>query len=250
MDVLPGSLLINRIMKKINVLLAVCAIFILAACKEENEKPKVIYENSNKAKPASAKSDPAQIEIADLPIQITGTDVLIHPVGDLRVNDKGQYSSGGSDVSFTISNYNEFEITGYLRNLKFQKTDSDSINVLTKKPVLIQTATYLKSVSDKLKKQYLVYTLADMDTNKDGQLDGGDIKSLYISTIHGKEFQKLSADFEELIDWKLVEGVNRLYFRTMEDTNKNGEFDKKDVLHYNMLDFTTKEWKVSAYNPM
>jgi hypothetical protein len=78
-----------------------------------------------------------------------GTDYLIHPVGDLRVYERGSKARYGSssviDLSFDF-NYGENEITGYLQNLKFQKTDSDSIRPLTDKPALIQTATYLKSV--------------------------------------------------------------------------------------------------------
>jgi hypothetical protein len=97
---------------------------------------------------------------SDLPIQMEGTDYLIHPVGDLRVYERGSKARYGSssviDLSFTISNYGENEITGYLQNLKFQKTDSDSIRPLTDKP-LIQTATYLKSVSDRAKTDYGVH---------------------------------------------------------------------------------------------
>jgi DNA integrity scanning protein DisA with diadenylate cyclase activity len=106
-------------------------------------------------------------------------------VGDLRVYERGSKARYGSssviDLSFTISNYGENEITGYLQNLKFQKTDSDSI--LTDKPALIQTATYLKSVSDRAKKQIMVYTMFDADTNRDGKLDSSDIKSLYLSEM-------------------------------------------------------------------
>jgi hypothetical protein len=47
--------------------------------------------------------------------------------------------------------------TGYLQNLKVPKTDSDSIRPLTDKPALIQTATYLKSVSDRAKTDYGVH---------------------------------------------------------------------------------------------
>lgn len=229
------------------------AILLAVSCKEEKEKPKVIYDNPNKAKVETVKADTAQIEIADLPIVITGTDYLIHPVGDLRFDgQKVRYgsSSGGNGVSYTISNYNEFEITGYLRNLKFQQSHTDSLKTLTDKPVLILTATYLKAIADKTKQQILVYTLADMDTNKDAKIDSNDIKSLYISTISGDNFTKLSTDFEELVDWRLLENKNRLYFRTIEDTNKNGEFDKDDVLHYNYVDLSGKDWKVVSYNPI
>ncbi|HLA55650.1 MAG TPA: hypothetical protein VK623_06100 [Flavobacterium sp.] len=238
--------------KTINILLTGIIILLFASCKEEKEKPKVIYGNTAKVKTEVPAVDTTILEIADLPVEITGTNYLIHPIGDVRFDQKARYgsSSGGGDVSYTISNYNEFEITGFLRNLKFQQVGSDSLTVLTDKPVLIQTATFLKSVADKTKQQFLVYTLADMDTNKDDKLDASDIKSLYISTIGGEKFTKLSTDFEELIDWKIIDSKNRLYFRTIEDTNKNGEFDKDDVLHYNYLDLLGKEWKVVNYRPI
>ena len=239
-------------MKTLPILFAGISLLMLASCKEEKEKPKVIYDNTAKIKTEQTKTDTTEIEIADLPIEITGTNYLIHPIGDLRVDgSKSKYSSSGaSGISYTISNYNEFEITGYLRNLKFQQANSDSLKVLADKPVLIQTATYLKSFADRTKQQVLVYTLADMDTNKDGKLDASDIKTLYISDVSGNGFVKLSADFEELIDWKMTESKNRLYFRTIEDTNKNGEFDKSDVIHYHFVDLSAKDRKVSDYKPV
>jgi len=241
-------------MKNVNCLFIGIAVLLLASCKNEaEEKPKVIYENTSKTTKAEVKIDTSQIEVADLPIQMQGTNYLIHPIGDLNVfgsNSKGRYDSGSNvnDISFKISNYGENEITGYLRNFKFQEVGSDSLKTLTDKRVLIQTATYLKAVADKTKQQVLVYTLADMDTNKDGKLDANDIRSLYISDISGEKFTKISADFQELIDWTLLESKNRLYFRTIEDTNKNGEFDKNDVVHYHYLNLS--DWKVLNYNPI
>jgi hypothetical protein len=225
---------------------------LLSSCKEEAVKPKVIYDS--KKEKVAPKVDSTQIEIADLPIQMRGTKYLIHPVGDLNVYEgrsKSSYGSTTADrVSFTISNTSEYEITGYLRNLKFQHIGSDSIKALTDKPVLIQTATYLRSVSERTKQQIMVYTMADDDTNKDGKLDVNDIKTLYISEISGNRLTKISPDFQELIDWNLIESKNSLYFRTIEDTNKNGQFDKNDVVHYNFVDLSSKDWKVSMYNPI
>mgnify|MGYP000724526918 FL=1 len=240
-------------MKKLHIALIGISVLLLTSCKEEVEKPKVIYDATNKGKELS-KVDSTQVALADLPIQMEGTDYLIHPVGDLRVYERGAKSRYGSssviDLSFTISNYGENEITGYLQNLKFQKTDSDSIHTLTDKPALILTATYLQSVSDRAKKQIMVYTMYDTDTNRDGKLDTSDIKSLYLSDISGSRFTKISANFQELIDWSLIESKNRLYFRTVEDTNKNGQFDKNDVVHYNYVDLSTNGWKVENYQPI
>jgi hypothetical protein len=50
-------------------------------------------------------------------------------------------------------------------------------------------------------------------------LDTSDIKSLYLSEISGADLQNFS-DFQELIDWSLIEIKKTLYFRTVEDTNK------------------------------
>jgi len=239
-------------MKKYFKYIALILIGTVISCREEVQKPKVSYGASNKV--SITKTDTTQIEIADLPIQLEGTNYLIHPVGDLRVFERGSKARFGSssvnDVSFTISNLGEYEITGYLQNLKFQKVDSDSIRPLSDKPVLILTATFLKTVSDKTHNNVMVYTLTDSDTNKDGKIDTSDIKTLYLSDISGENFTKVSADLQELVDWSLIESKNRLYFRTIEDTNQNGQFDKNDVLHYNYIDLASKKWEVKSYKPI
>lgn len=239
-------------MRKLHIALLGISVLFFVNCKQEIKKPKVIYDASRGR--SIAKSDSTQIEIADLPIHMEGTNYLIHPVGDLSIREKGiktRYgTSSVNDLSFTISNYGENEITGFLQNLKFQRMDSDSIRALTTKPVLIQTATYLKSVADKTKNQIMVYTMVDMDTNKDGKLDTSDIKALFLSEISGDKLTKISDSYQELIDWNLMESNNRLYFRTVEDTNKNGQFDKMDVVHYNYIDLSNKEWRIISYNPV
>lgn len=239
-------------MKAVHIVLMNIAILFLVSCKNEVEKPKVIYDNGKEKQ--ISRLDSTQISIADLPIQMEGTAYLIHPVGDLRLYERGTKAKYGSssviDLSFTISNLGDKELTGFLQNLKFQKVDSDSIKALTDKPALILTATYLKAIADKTNKQILVYTMYDVDTNKDGKLDTSDIKSLYLSEISGEHFTKISADYQELIDWNLIESNNRLYFRTVEDTNKNGKFDKNDVLHYNYINLLDKEWAVQSYDPI
>ena len=243
-------------MRNTHIILIGMAVLLFASCKEEvPEKPKVTYDSTSKTEKALPNADTTQIEVADLPIHIPGTNYLIHPVGDLNIygnNARAKYDSASNvnDISFTISNYSEGEIAGYLRNLKFQEIGSDSIRSLSKEPLLIQSATFLKSVAEKTKQQVIVYALADMDTNKDGKLDSNDIKTLYLSEMGGGRFTKMSADFEELIDWNLSEPLNRLYFRSIEDTNKNGEFDKNDVVHYHYIDLSNKDWKVSDYNPL
>lgn len=228
------------------------ASFVMVSCKDaEKPKPKVTYvESKTNVVP---KIDTTQIRIADLPILMEGTQFLLHPIGEVRVYDgsnKGSYgSSSTSRMSYAISNYNRFEITGYLQNIHFQHVDSTTVRPLTDKAVVIQTATYLNTIAEKTRKQILVYTISDLDTNKDSKLDGNDIKSLYISEISGSNFLKLTPDFQELIDWNLVDAKNRLYFRATEDSNKNGGFDKEDAVFYYYVNLLDKEWKLNEYKP-
>jgi hypothetical protein len=224
----------------------------LIGCKKE-ETPKVIYEEDKSVELNVVKVDTSSIKIADLPILMEGTKYLIHPVGDVRVSDDYSKSYGSSktnQVSYAISNFNRFEITGYFDNLKFQHIDSTSVVSLTAKKMQIQTVTYLNTIAEKSKKQILIYTLVDSDTNKDGKVNQNDIKSLYVSKIDGTSFTKLSLDLQELIDWNIIETQNRLYFRSIEDINKNGAFDKNDKVHYNFVNLLAEEWKVEEYMPI
>jgi hypothetical protein len=243
-------------MKKATIIaLALTATFFIG-CKEEEQTPKVSYENTKEVKVQPKRVDSTAIKVADLPIHMEGTKYLIYPVGDVRLYDGGNSSSSygssraNSSVSYEISNYNRFEITGYFENINLQHVDSTAMHQLTDLKVQIQTATYLSTVAEKTKRQLLIYTLVDADTNKDGKVDGDDIKSLYISDISGKGFKKLSGNMQELVDWNLIEVQNRIYFRTIEDINKNGAFDKNDKMHYHYADLLSPEWAVTAYEPV
>ena len=237
-------------MKKIIQIISVLSILMFISCKEEAEKPKLSYNKTDK-KQAEQKQDTTKILVASLPIQFDLTDYLIYPVGNINSNyewaSKTYDSRSEETANFNISNSMDNEITGYLQNLKFQKTDSDSLISLTKKPLLIQTVSYLPIIAAKTRQQILVYLLADADTNEDGKLDLNDIKSLYLSDISGSKFTKISTVIQEVLDWKIIESKNRLYFRAVEDTNKNGKFDKTDKIHYNYINLLEKEWKAVEY---
>lgn len=229
------------------------AILFLVSCKKEQTTPKVTYEDSKSKLETSAKIDSSSIKIADLPVLMEGTKYLIHPIGDVRVYDdyKSVYgSSKTNQVSYAISNYNRFELTGYFTNLKFQNIDSTEVRTLTTNRIQIQSVTFLNTFAEKTKKQILVYSFVDNDTNKDGNVNQNDIKSLALSNIDGSNFTKLSEDFSEIMDWNIIEAQNRLYFRCIEDINKNGAFDKNDKVHYHFVNLLDKDWKVEEYMPI
>jgi len=237
---------------KANVLLIGCCLFFLIGCQKQEETPKVIYEDKQeKTEVSYQKIDSTEIKIADLPVKFIGTDYLLHPVGDVRVYNTGSSKYGSSktnQVSYTISNYSNPEITGFISNIMFQHKDSVSLMPLTTNRMEILSVAYLDELALKTKQQFLVYTLVDMDTNRDGRYDSNDIKTLYLSRINGANFTKLTPDYHELLEWKVID--EKLYFRTIEDINKNGEFDSKDAVHYSYVNLMNEEWIVEAYNPL
>jgi hypothetical protein len=231
-------------MKNQLYILFALSIVLFSCKKEEKAKPKVKYTEKEVKAP---QKDTTKLEVADLPIQFEGSSALVYTIGNLTlgdINKKGSYETTSYEgvAGFNVSNSMENEITGYLQNLKFQAVGSDSLHVLTDKVMLIERVSFIKS------NKMLVYVLADADTNQDGVIDSNDIKSLYISSELGKNFTKISSDLQELVDWKFMSSTNKIYFRTVEDANKNGEFDNKDTIHYHFLNI--KDSKVSEYFPL
>ena len=190
-------------MRTLSHLLLLFVSILFFSCKKEKETPKVIYEEQKESSELAAqRNDTASIKIADLPILMEGTKYLIHPVGDVRVYDnfsKVYGSSKTNQVSYAISNYNRFELTGYFDNLKFQHIDSTNVCALTTRKVQIQTVTYLNDLAAKTKKQILVYSLVDSDTNRDGEIDQNDIKSLYLSNVDGTMLTKISDNLNSIL---------------------------------------------------
>ena len=236
-----------------NIIILGITLIILTSCGND-EKPKVIYPENEEIQTTELKKDSTIIEIADIPIHIDSTKYLIHPIGEYRMyGSRGKVYFGSSSYgsgSFSITNYNRYEITGNLHNLKFQQLDSDNLTSLTTKNIRIKSITFLRDIFDNTKKQILIYRVLDKDTNRDNELDDNDVETLYISNIDGSEFEKLTSEFQELIDWKELGIKNRIYFRSIEDTNKNEEFDKDDKVHYQYVDFNKDKRIVKEYKPI
>jgi len=240
-------------MKFYNIIAWTLLTVTVVSCSKE-EKPKVIYENKeDQQEVAYQKIDSTEIKIADLPVNITGINYILHPIGDVRVYHSASSFKTGmgktNRVSYTISNYSYPEITGFLSNIMFQHKDSLTMRPLTDNRMQIHTVTYLDKLTNTDKK-ILVYTLVDKDTNRDGKYDSNDIKSLYISNGNGTRFTKLTEELHELLDWNVIDIKNRLYFRSIEDINKNGAFDSDDTINYFYVDLLSDDWQPKAYNPM
>ena len=231
---------------KSTISLLLLAVFMLN-CEEKSQTI-----NHDETVTTEIKKDSSKIEIADLPIIIDSTDYLIHPVGYITdYNSKfSSYSGNRGYTSYSVSNHNKFSISGEFSAIKFQHLKSEKLTALTDKIIEITSINFLEDIRQQTGLQFLVYTIRDADTNKDGKLNSNDVETLYISTINGKSLKKLTPNLAQIVDWKIVTQLNRLYFKSISDTNKNGEFDKKDKVNYQYVNLEDETLKVMTYNPM
>ncbi len=186
--------------------------------------------------------------VAHLPVHIDSTKYLLHPVGELGEERSGYFSSGSSAGSNVFQSSDV--IRGRMTNIKFQQLDSEEIVPLTNERVVIYSVQFLRSIFENTGKQFLIYEMRDRDTNGDENLDGEDASSLYISNINGENFRKLTPEGQHLLQLTVVDELNRLYFKTSEDSNGDGEFDNNDRQHVYYVDLASEALNVTAYFPL
>lgn len=226
----------------------------LGSCIKD-DKPKIVHRSSEVSETLPLIEDSTNIKMADLPVHIDSTSYLLHPIGDFKIkNERGKIifkSSGyGGGNNFSISSSRSYSISGDLSNIMFQHISSEELKSLTNKTIKIQSASFLWEIYNKTKQEILVYEINDLDTNQDKKLDRNDIKALYLSLIDGSGFKKLTVNNHELINWKVIPNTNRLYFKTIDDTNRDGNFDEKDTVHYKYVDLSTDKFEIIEYFPI
>ena len=112
----------------------------------------------------------------------------------------------------------------------------------------VSSTNFLREIFNQNKKQYLIYTVYDDDTNGDQKINSQDLGTLYLSKINGKAFEKITPENQEIIDYNIIKLQNRLYFRTIEDIDKDGKFDNEDKMHHFYIDFDNEELKPKEYD--
>jgi len=235
-------------MKKIIILLIIITTCI--GC-EKLDKRKVIDDPKSASE---VKKEVKTIEIADLPFLIDSTNYMIHPIGNYmpqKSRTKYEGSSGSYyEIDNTYTNYSRDRISGNISNVKFQHLDSSGLKSLTTKIINIQSMNFLREIYKTSDIGYFLYEVTDKDTNSDGKLNFRDLKSLYISNLNGTNFRKISPDSQDLIKWKTIVIAHKLFFKSIEDVDNNGEFNKKDKTHYFYLDLSVPDSQVVEYFPI
>jgi len=228
-------------MKKILMILTATLIL---SC-HENE-PKIVYHDNDKKdnnNPVEVVDDTTKKLIADLPFSFDRLEYIYFPIGETQESFKrslkiisGLYSSGSK--SYSLGYISGRNVNCDLDNIMIREKAKEKFHLLTKDNLKIKSLTYLYRLDTLHNKDRFVYRIIDNDSNRDGQLNDDDLVGLFTSTTNGKNLRRISPNDEQLIDWELwsIEGL--LFYRTMEDIDRNGIFDENDrikLYEYNIL---------------
>lgn len=171
------------------------------------------------------------------PIICDFSEFVMIPVGFQNVSRSklsriGSFSSYRSGRSYGVSgSYYEFD--GPFNNIIFKNKNTDEAFLLLDKPAMITSFYYpYKSSEDKNASvaKFLMFTILEKDSNKDGLINDDDADSVYISNMTGKNLKKVNPENTKLIDWNLSEKDKKLYLRLRTDSNRDNKFTEEDKM--------------------
>ena len=223
------------------------------ACSERT--PKIDYENQidTVATIVNVVEDTTKILVSELPVRFDSTEVLIYAVGLVDLQERGGYSKFGSgsysSSDISASYFNTDNLSGQFINLVFEDLNGNR-TPLTNHKMTINRVLFLRGIYNNTKQQILMYSLYDRDTNGDGKMNRQDLESLYLSNIDGTNFKKISKELHEFYDHRTLKDDNKLYFRTLEDINKDGKLNNQDKFHYYLIEFSENGYEVTEYDPI
>lgn len=245
---------------KLSTIVILLTVLLLSSCnlKNKNQTP-IVYDDQSVSDILSMEqvmSDTSKSIKANLPFCFDSTRMVIQPIGIVDIKDRNLLESKISilkDASYNEP-YNSFNqgdiVTGRMTNIYFEDVDNKAQRILTDKALNIISMSYLRELSKLIKKDYLSYIVYDQDNNRDGKLDSDDIQACYISRLDGTSFTKVTPDYQQYGGGSWMLWCSRFYFKTIEDTNKDGLFNKKDKEHYFYIDFSANTPVVVEYNPL
>lgn len=199
-------------------------------------------------------SDTTKTLVASLPMKFDSTDVTLFAVSLVELPSrrgyiKDEYGSSYSRSSGVSIYASENYIDGSFVNLIF-KDKSGLERKLTEIKATFDQAKFLRDVFRETGSGYILYYVYDRDTNGDTEYDYQDLRALYISKLDGTGFTKLSEELHDFHDDVFIKDDMKYYFRTLEDRNKDGQLNSKDIFHHYVVNFDKDGYTLDEYDPL
>jgi hypothetical protein len=238
-------------------LIIVVILLAIASCGKK--EPAIVYSDSVQPDSLSIDSlynDTTKLLVAELPIYIDSINYLIHPIGLIHFQQRStkiiesSFYGSGEYIESTIESSSRDYFYGNMSNLVFEEKASGKQLLLTDKLISIKSFQYLRSLSKRNNQHYILYWVYDNDFNKDGDVNSEDLSALYIGNIDGTGFKKINKKLEKYESGVMFEKDLRYYYKTTEDSNKDGIFNRYDKSHFYYIDFSKTPFSIIEYYPL
>ena len=201
---------------------------LIASCQQRS---KINYEsNIDTTAVEEGQRDTTKVLVSQLPVKFDSTESLIFAVSAIGITGRNDMSKSAYDyysTSTSASYFRNDHLTGDFVNVIFRDGKGNE-RKLTHYKMKISDIVFLRPIFQSTGQGYILYTVNDRDTNGDHVYDYRDLEALYISKADGSEFKKLSKELNEFYDYTIIKDESKLYFRTLEDTDKDGALNNKD----------------------
>ncbi len=209
-------------------------------CSCNRNEPRIVYDENDKNEPleniTDSENENYEKLIADLPFSFDSLEFLYFPIGETNESFKMNVRSFASSYSKTSKSYSLGYVRGRnvncnLNNIMIRPKNSSTFKLLTNSDLKIKSLNYLYRIDTLHGIDRFIFRIIDSDSNKDTFINDDDLVGLYSSKTNGEDLKRISPKNQQLIDWETVDLQGLLYFRTMEDIDRNGEFDDKDRIN-------------------
>lgn len=185
---------------------------------------------------ATAKLEPIEKNLfMDFPFAFDSSSLFIYPV-------RNTYDSRGSDRKISSDLMNSYQYSdwaemsqsgasGWFYNFIFQDRNTQDLRPITDKELRFSEMIIIRDSIDQRAANTLLLQVYDQDSNQDKFLSREDLMSYYVASIDGKNLKKISPEGHLINGHIYRRRLKRLYFKTIEDTDKNGKFEKNDQRH-------------------
>ena len=130
-------------------------------------------------------------------------------------------------------------------NLLFYELETGDSHLLKEEKIYIHFFKLPSSKSDQSSsslQEDVLYQLSYQDYNEDGFLNHKDPKSLFSSTIFGKNLQQISPKGENLIDYEVLNDNDHILLKTIRDINQDKTFNDQDREVWYLCKKATNGW--------
>lgn len=228
-------------LKKMKYTFLILFFIFLIACGDSPRSPEVVYpENSVDSTDTSTTIlEPIGKNLfMGFPFAFDSTSLYIHTVKntyDLNGNDNYKLRSGSDSYDYGYDNNPRYrgtdEISGWFYNFLFQEAISETLRPITNKDFRFSRMEIIRDTINKQAIHTLLLNVYDKDSNRDKFLNRNDLLSYYVADVTGKDLRKISPKGHLPQRYSYDKRLKRLYFSTIEDTNKNGKFENNDPRH-------------------